>query len=945
MRMPDFAQNRSSHIPSGSPSAQFRRRDTSNATAPKNVAAQGLFVTSNSGPTLPQNAFGNQESQKPLQTQKPAPKAPEVSRTFIPEEYPALISKTSTAVSSSFVKPASHTGPRTQPVKNSTTVGDENQSLQGSASILIKPTIEKLLTSHAADSSTATTSDTDSGNSSARIGHEDIALEGDDQEDSTSTITPQNLYQAEEVESSEDGENSQHLSATLQIDVVELPEIGLNAESKTSKNQGGRETMPEAIPVAEVQVLSSFQNKDECGTSGAACDRSEASGDDALSVLIFTSPSQHKHRVTFPSNSTLIENGCESISSGYSPSTLKAQSTSNPSIQFEDGEAEIVHEIEDSNQDGSSASPEPDGGQNINGTSSAATEEESINFAGPSTRAPGLTVCTPSHLLLTEEEASGVVSTKKIKIHSAIHVPNGVTIPNFYYISSDSDDCDIGKATSKAKSVKVASSNVPKVRSATHSAKTGKAIPNFFYVSEDDDDSDTGRIPDDGHIQETTSPSHTEATASFAPGLETDPPPPYDNQAQEVVSLPFIPNEAVPNDEMRHTLLHANHTQLMNQVPFMAISDDRLSLALPNGNHTREEQASITTATTSDARMSPPITNENDEQYYTCPRDAESAPDGHAMDETASSLSSGQGKRLSIPNGGSSHQPLYSEYLESVENSVAYKPHDPSYAGQSDEAAYHPQFPDPRFPMAPPTPDFCQGQLVPDQRHLEVHGHAHESFGSGVETFQPILQRDSPHKQTEGQYAGDGTVDSQDLGCSRGPSPADSGRMVTQSQTASQFAANCTSCGERTIPSTQTPQVLCAGCGPNSMIRYCSAACLLVDSFAHADHCMNYAASDRAAFHSLPGMFIYVAHPIISQLGHVESPERFRQRAFSMHCSSGAFPRLFMAWIKKSNVLLPSSLQIDLNETIKRTGDYAVFRSNLTLNPPRNNPNADVIYT
>ena len=132
------------------------------------------------------------------------------------------------------------------------------------------------------------------------------------------------------------------------------------------------------------------------------------------------------------------------------------------------------------------------------------------------------------------------------------------------------------------------------------------------------------------------------------------------------------------------------------------------------------------------------------------------------------------------------------------------------------------------------------------------------------------------------------------------------------------------------------------------MIRYCSVACLLVDSLAHSGRCMNYPASDRAAFHRLPGTFIYITNPIMSELGYSESPERFRQKAFSMYCSSGLFPKLFMAWMKNSTVILADQQgqnAIDPNETEKRTGDYAIFRSNVTLDPPRNNPSADVIYT
>jgi hypothetical protein len=87
----------------------------------------------------------------------------------------------------------------------------------------------------------------------------------------------------------------------------------------------------------------------------------------------------------------------------------------------------------------------------------------------------------------------------------------------------------------------------------------------------------------------------------------------------------------------------------------------------------------------------------------------------------------------------------------------------------------------------------------------------------------------------------------------------------------------------------------------------------------------------------------YEPNSIVPLSGYDESAERFRQRAFSVYCSSGDFPRLFMAWAKKFNYTRPQSF--DVSESFKRTGEYAVFKSRATGPAQRSNPHADVIYT
>ena len=165
-------------------------------------------------------------------------------------------------------------------------------------------------------------------------------------------------------------------------------------------------------------------------------------------------------------------------------------------------------------------------------------------------------------------------------------------------------------------------------------------------------------------------------------------------------------------------------------------------------------------------------------------------------------------------------------------------------------------------------------------------------------------------------------------------------------QPLTEFTALCAQCGERTAPTVEARQVICAGCGPVVGVRYCSVACLLVDSLHHASHCVKYPAFDRATYYNLPPhYFTYVSNPITPMLGYMESPERFRQRAFSMYCSSGPFPKLLMAWMKKSTFIHPIEQGMDITEAFKKTGDYTVFRSTALGAGPRNNPNCDVILT
>jgi len=154
----------------------------------------------------------------------------------------------------------------------------------------------------------------------------------------------------------------------------------------------------------------------------------------------------------------------------------------------------------------------------------------------------------------------------------------------------------------------------------------------------------------------------------------------------------------------------------------------------------------------------------------------------------------------------------------------------------------------------------------------------------------------------------------------------------------------CSFCREAIIPTLQTPLVFCYGCGPKCNIRYCSIACLLVDSYDHSFHCINYPASERMLGHTLlPREYVYEINPIMSLLPHSDSAEKFRQKAFSIYCHYGPFPKLLRAWAKRNPV--PPGLQVaDMDDFQKRTGDYHVFSSRATALGPRCNPRANVIF-
>lgn len=153
------------------------------------------------------------------------------------------------------------------------------------------------------------------------------------------------------------------------------------------------------------------------------------------------------------------------------------------------------------------------------------------------------------------------------------------------------------------------------------------------------------------------------------------------------------------------------------------------------------------------------------------------------------------------------------------------------------------------------------------------------------------------------------------------------------------YVSICTHCGVQ-IAASQNSQISCPCCAPSRHIPYCSNVCLLADSYYHSNWCLQQ--HPRPA----PGINQGSSHTrstIYPTLVSRASAERFRQMAFSKFCSSGSFPPLFVAWARKVNYRLVGNF--DENEWYKRTGDYAVFRSEVTGPAQRRNPDAEVIFT
>ncbi|KAI9640086.1 hypothetical protein NHQ30_011488 [Ciborinia camelliae] len=156
---------------------------------------------------------------------------------------------------------------------------------------------------------------------------------------------------------------------------------------------------------------------------------------------------------------------------------------------------------------------------------------------------------------------------------------------------------------------------------------------------------------------------------------------------------------------------------------------------------------------------------------------------------------------------------------------------------------------------------------------------------------------------------------------------------------------DCTYCAKSYYASTENPMVLCHGCGPSSSIRYCSIACLLAGSLYHADVCQEGV--------QVSGMPMHNAYQIryVGPLATLPSGDptvekstyKYRQKVFSMFCHSGKFPQLLAAWARQNNLVHTDRWQGKIEATM--TGSYFIFKSSLSSNGRRTNPDSTVICT
>ncbi|TGO57476.1 hypothetical protein BCON_0065g00360 [Botryotinia convoluta] len=173
-------------------------------------------------------------------------------------------------------------------------------------------------------------------------------------------------------------------------------------------------------------------------------------------------------------------------------------------------------------------------------------------------------------------------------------------------------------------------------------------------------------------------------------------------------------------------------------------------------------------------------------------------------------------------------------------------------------------------------------------------------------------------------------------------------RTHTEPDTA-RIPFDCTCCNGHHYATIESPMVLCHGCGPNSGIKYCSIACLLAESLAHANVCQESVDDSETFTISRPTAYqIYytgiLAAPLTFGTTFKKSIYAYRQKVFTMYYRSGPFPQVHIAWARQNNTL-PTLPEQDAIEATKKTGSYFVFKSALTSNNNRMNLDSTVICT
>ncbi|KAJ8066965.1 hypothetical protein OCU04_004344 [Sclerotinia nivalis] len=164
-----------------------------------------------------------------------------------------------------------------------------------------------------------------------------------------------------------------------------------------------------------------------------------------------------------------------------------------------------------------------------------------------------------------------------------------------------------------------------------------------------------------------------------------------------------------------------------------------------------------------------------------------------------------------------------------------------------------------------------------------------------------------------------------------------------------QISFDCTYCARHYYATTDSPMVLCNGCGANSGVTYCSVACLLAGSLAHAEVCQESVDNSETPTFSYPTAYQIYYDGTLDILPSItatfkRSAYAYRQKVFAMYCRSGPFPQLLAAWARQNKLLHTLEGQ-DASEAIKKTGSYFIFKSALTSNGSRTNPDSTVICT
>lgn len=239
------------------------------------------------------------------------------------------------------------------------------------------------------------------------------------------------------------------------------------------------------------------------------------------------------------------------------------------------------------------------------------------------------------------------------------------------------------------------------------------------------------------------------------------------------------------------------------------------------------------------------------------------------------------------------------------------------------------------------------GVLAPNAQ-MAAHTHGSDNQNRGHHTnFPPVSTSSNPYANSlnSGGSAGGNVQPYTVLTNPNGGEGISQAADVSANMNGPQETYHCTQCSISIVPTIENPMVFCPGCGPNTSYKYCSIACLLVDAYHHAGWCMNYPASVRIFPHNFPpnSPYLYETNPVISEDQTSGSREKFRQRAFSLYCRYGPFPKLSEAWCR-SHPEWQWFNDLQYWDEVRCTGIYHIFSSGAFEPTDRGNPRADVLF-